>query len=97
MLAVFSSIQSASIQLKSRELIQVPVWIEPGVMRLPPQGTPMIMIGPGTGVAPFRAMLEERGLQMQQGATDQACTRASSCQRIPSLPSSFPAHPRWNV
>ena len=48
-------------------LAQVPVWIESGVMRLPAASTPMTMVGPGTGVAPFRAMLEERGLQMSQG------------------------------
>ena len=48
-------------------LPQVPVWIEPGVMRLPPEGTPMIMVGPGTGVAPFRAMLQERDYQLFQG------------------------------
>ena len=71
--------------------MQVPVWIEPGVMRLPPEGTPMIMVGPGTGVAPFRAMLEERGLQIQQGATDQACTWACNSQGHSCLMLSFPA------
>jgi sulfite reductase (NADPH) flavoprotein alpha-component len=39
----------------------VPVYIEHNPrFRLPDDGTPIIMIGPGTGVAPFRAFVEER-------------------------------------
>ena len=39
----------------------VPVWVEKGVLRLPASHSmPMILIGPGTGVAPFRSFLEER-------------------------------------
>lgn len=39
----------------------VPVWVERGVLHLPPShSTPMIMVGPGTGVAPFKSFLEER-------------------------------------
>lgn len=48
----------------------VPVWTERGIFELPPDPfTPLIMIGPGTGVAPFRAFLEERALQKAEGPT----------------------------
>ena len=41
--------------------VLVPVWAERGALRLPPTpATPLIMVGPGTGVAPFRAFLQER-------------------------------------
>jgi sulfite reductase (NADPH) flavoprotein alpha-component len=40
----------------------VPVFLKPNRhFRLPPDGdTPVVMIGPGTGIAPFRAFLEHR-------------------------------------
>lgn len=39
----------------------VPVWVEKGVLQLPAShSTPMILVGPGTGVAPFKSFLEER-------------------------------------
>ncbi|KAI8804430.1 hypothetical protein BJ742DRAFT_713349 [Cladochytrium replicatum] len=44
------------------------VSIKPSVMKLPPSPTqPIIMAGLGTGMAPFRAFIEERAYQRAQG------------------------------
>ena len=46
----------------------VPVYVDQNRnFRLPGDDTPIIMIGPGTGVAPFRAFLEERDTRGAQG------------------------------
>eukprot|EP00850_Spirogloea_muscicola_P001508 SM000005S17305 [mRNA] locus=s5:1289373:1296436:+ [translate_table: standard] len=47
---------------------QVPLWVSRGFLRLPPAtGTPLILVGPGTGCAPFRSFLEERACLLQEG------------------------------
>ncbi|XP_041368250.1 NADPH-dependent diflavin oxidoreductase 1-like [Gigantopelta aegis] len=38
----------------------VPVWVKPGTIRFPKTTPPVIMVGPGTGVAPFRSFIQDR-------------------------------------
>jgi len=47
----------------------VPVFVQPNKnFRLPADGgTPIIMVGPGTGIAPFRAFVEHRAAQGDRG------------------------------
>ncbi|THF61795.1 reductase [Pseudothauera nasutitermitis] len=49
--------------------IDVPIFVQRSAHFRPPQGadTPMIMVGPGTGVAPFRAFLHERRARGDRG------------------------------
>ncbi|XP_061459687.1 NADPH-dependent diflavin oxidoreductase 1 isoform X2 [Rhineura floridana] len=50
------------------EAVRVPLWVKRGGMTFPADpDTPVIMIGPGTGVAPFRAAIQERGAQGKKG------------------------------
>ncbi|KAJ7650639.1 riboflavin synthase domain-like protein [Roridomyces roridus] len=47
---------------------KVQIGLQKGLIRLPPENnTPVICIGPGTGVAPMRAVIQER---LHQGASD---------------------------
>lgn len=41
----------------------MPLWVKKGSMKFPEEDTPAIMVGPGTGVAPFRSAIQERMAQ----------------------------------
>ena len=46
---------------------KVPLWVRPGSFVLPSSPwSPLVMVGPGTGVAPFKAMVEERAAQRKE-------------------------------
>ncbi|VDN04179.1 unnamed protein product [Thelazia callipaeda] len=54
--------------LQKDEGSQVPIFVRKSTMRLPHRlQTPVIMIGPGTGFAPFRSFLQERSWQKDHG------------------------------
>ncbi|XP_071802445.1 NADPH-dependent diflavin oxidoreductase 1-like [Asterias amurensis] len=49
----------------NKEDIHIPIWVKSGTITFPKDGdhTPVIMVGPGTGVAPFRSYLQHRAAQ----------------------------------
>lgn len=48
----------------SKGEIYAPLWVKKGSLNFPEdQDTPVIMVGPGTGVAPFRSAIQERVAQ----------------------------------
>ena len=58
------------------------VFVRASTFRLPPQiNTPIILIGPGTGFAPMRALLQERQWQREQGLVPGNNTLYFGCQK----------------
>ncbi|KAL2531588.1 NADPH-dependent diflavin oxidoreductase 1 [Abeliophyllum distichum] len=52
-----------------QQRVLIPAWITKGSLPPPPPSLPLILIGPGTGCAPFRGFVEERSLQSKSGPT----------------------------
>ncbi|CAL1568163.1 unnamed protein product [Knipowitschia caucasica] len=47
--------------LDPQKEVNVPLWVKKGSLKFPKDmDTPVIMVGPGTGVAPFRSVIQER-------------------------------------
>jgi len=50
---------------------RMPVWAQAGVLRLPADpALPLLLVGPGTGVAPFRSFVEDRQADVDAGGQD---------------------------
>ncbi|XP_038637546.1 NADPH-dependent diflavin oxidoreductase 1 isoform X2 [Scyliorhinus canicula] len=48
--------------------VHVPLWVKKGMLQFPTDTKiPVIMVGPGTGVAPFRAVIQERVVEGKKG------------------------------
>ncbi|KAJ7971211.1 NADPH-dependent diflavin oxidoreductase 1 [Quillaja saponaria] len=55
--------------LDPQDAIYIPAWFQKGSLPPPPQSLPLILIGPGTGCAPFHGFVEERAIQSESNST----------------------------
>jgi len=68
MQGVCTSLLATKQPVEGQELPRVPCYVRKSQFRLPfKPTTPVIMIGPGTGIAPFRGFIQERSYYKREG------------------------------
>ncbi|PRW18319.1 NADPH-dependent diflavin oxidoreductase 1 isoform X1 [Chlorella sorokiniana] len=73
----------AALDPEAQGEVRLPVWLERGALRLPPSpAAPLLMVGPGTGVAPFRSFLQQRQAALLAGEVPRPapCTLFFGCR-----------------
>ncbi|KAL5072880.1 hypothetical protein RYX36_011864 [Vicia faba] len=51
------------------DAVSMPAWFQKGSLPTPSPSLPLILVGPGTGCAPFHGFIEERALQSKTNST----------------------------